>query len=436
MLRSPHDREIVALALPALGALAAEPLFVLVNTAIVGHLGTTELAALAIAGTLLSSAFSVFNFLAYGTTAHVARMHGGGRHAEARAIGAQALWLALAVGVLLGVLLAAAAAPLVSVMGGDGDVAHEAERYLRLSALGAPGFMLALAAQGFLRGVGDLRTPLWIVVAAQLLNGLLVAGCVYVLGLGLAGSAAATALAQTAMGGAFVAVQLRAGGRERPSWARIRPLLKIGLEIAVRTTSLLASFLVAGAVLARVGDASVAAHQIAFQLYVFIALVLDAIAVAGQVLVARLLGAGDAAAARAMARRMIGWSAAFGALCGALLLALGGVIPHAFTGDADVVDRAAAIWPLFVLMMPLNGAVFALDGILIGAGDTRFLMKAMLLAAAIYIALALLALRQDWGIVGVWCGLSAQIAVRLATLGVRFAGDRWALTGLRPAARG
>lgn len=426
--RSPLDREIFALALPALGALAAEPLYVLVDTAIVGHLGTVQLAALAIAATVLSSAFTVFNFLTYGTTAQVARLHGAGRDGEAAGLGSQALWLAVAIGaaLLVGLLLLAPAA--VALMGGEGDVADGALTYLRISALGAPFFMLATAGQGYLRGMGDLRTPLVILAVAQTVNALLEVLFVYGFGWGLAGSAWGTVIAQVGMGAAFVAVQRRAGF-EPPVLALMRPLMRIGTEIAVRTTALLASFLVASAVLARVGAASLAAHQIAFQLWIFLALVLDALAIAAQVIVGRTLGAGDAARARAAARRVILWSVVVGGAFGLGLTALGDLVPHAFTGDERVVERAEAIWWLFAAMMPLNGLVFALDGILIGAGDTRFLMWGMLAAAAVYVPVALLALEEGWGIVGVWSGLAALIAVRALTCGGRFLGQRWALTG-------
>jgi Na+-driven multidrug efflux pump len=235
-------------------------------------------------------------------------------------------------------------------------------------------------------------------------------------------------IAQAGMGLAFLAVQLRAGW-ERPHPARMRALMRVGAHIAVRTTALLGAFLVASAVLARVGSAALGAHQIAFQLFVFLALVLDALAIAAQVMVGRMLGAGDAAGARAAAGRMIVLSALLGAAFGLVLLALGDAIPRLFTPDAAVVAQAHEIWWLFALLMPLNGAVFALDGILIGAGDTRFLMWGMLAASAVYIPVALLALDRGWGIAGVWWGLAALIAVRLATCGLRFASNRWALTG-------
>ena len=427
--RSPHDREILRLAFPALGALASEPLYVLVDTAIVGHLGTPQLASLAIAATVLATAFTIFNFLTYGTTAQVARLHGGGRADEAAGVGAQAQWLSLAIGAVLLVTLIALARPLVGLMGGEGEVADGATTYLRIAALGAPAFMLASAGQGYLRGIGDLKTPLVILVVAHLVNVVLELLFVYGFDWGLAGSAWGTVIAQLGMGGAFLAVQLRAGW-QRPVTARMRMLMRVGYEIAVRTTALLAAFLVASAVLARVGPASLGAHQIAFQLFVFLALVLDALAIAAQVMVGRMLGAGDAAGARVAASRMIAWSVVLGTAFGVLLLALGDLVPRLFTGDDAVVAQAREIWWLFALLMPLNGAVFALDGILIGAGDTRFLMWGMLAASAVYVPVALLALAYDWGIFGVWCGLAGLIAVRLATCGARFTGDRWARTGL------
>ncbi len=424
----PLDREVFALALPALGALAAEPLYVLVDTAIVGHLGTTQLASLAIAATVLSTAFTIFNFLTYGTTAQVARLHGAGRDGEAAALGSQALWLAAAIGLALLALVVLFAPAAVTLMGGEGEVADGAVLYLRLAALGSPFFMLATAGQGFLRGMGNLRTPLVILVIAHSVNVVLELLFVYGFDWGLAGSAWGTVIAQVGMGLAFVAVQRRAGF-EPPQLAKMRPLMRIGSEIAVRTSALLGSFLVASAVLARVGPASLAAHQIAFQLFVFLALVLDALAIAAQVMVGRLLGAGDAARARAAATRVILWSVVVATAFGVVLAALGDVIPRAFTDDEAVVQQAQEIWWLFAALMPVNGAVFALDGILIGAGDTRFLMWGMLAAAAVYVPIALLALHQGWGIVGVWWGLAGLIAVRALTCGARFLGSRWVLTG-------
>jgi MATE family, multidrug efflux pump len=415
-----------------LGALAAEPVYLLVDTAIVGHLGTPELAALALAGTLLTGAFTIFNFLTYGTTAQVARYHGAGREREAGTLGAQALWLSLGIGAGLLLLALLLARPAVELMGGEGRTGDLAVTYLRIAAAGLPFALIALAGQGFLRGVSDLRTPLVIVVAANVVNVVLEVLFVYVFDWGLTGSAWGTVIAQSGMGLAF-AYRLLAwpAASRRPSRSLMQPLIRIGRHIFVRTASLYASFLVATAVAARIGDASLGAHLIAFQLFVFIALVLDAVAIAGQVIVGRSLGAGDVNTAREAGRRMIGWSMAAGTGFGLLLVALVGVLPEVFTNDGAVIERAEAIWPLFVLMQPVAGAVFALDGILIGAGDTRYLMWSMAFAAlVVYAPIALAALAFDWGLVGVWCGLFALMVARLATLGVRFAGRAWAVTGL------
>jgi putative MATE family efflux protein len=430
-LRSPYDREIFGLALPALGALAAEPLYLLADTAMVGHLGTEQLAALAIAATLLSGAFTLFNFLTYGTTAQVARLSGAAAHEEAGRLAAQALWLASGIGMLLTATLAALAVPLVDLMGADGHTADLAVMYLRIGSLGLPFALIALAGQGFLRGVSDLRTPLVIVVVANVANVLLNLLFIYGFDWGLAGSAWATVVAQLGMGVAFVAALLRAPATSRrPSLARMRPMARIGSEIFVRTTALYASFLVAGAVLARVGNDSLAAHQVAFQLFVFLALVLDAVAIAGQVIVGRSLGAGDADEAYRAAKRMIELSIAAGAVFAVVMLALTDVLPRAFTSDADVIDELHKIWPLFALMQPANGAVFALDGILIGAGDTRFLMWGMLASSLlVFVPVALTSLALDFGIVGVWCGLVGLIAARLVSCGWRFRGRRWAIVG-------
>ncbi len=396
-----------------------------------GHLGTPELAALALAGTLLTGAFTIFNFLTYGTTAQVARYHGAGRQREAGTLGAQAFWLSLGIGMGLLVLAQLLARPAVELMGGEGQTGDLAVTYLRIAAAGLPFALIALAGQGFLRGVSDLRTPLVIVVAANVANVVLEVMFVYVFDWGLTGSAWGTVIAQAGMGVAF-AYRLLGwdAASRRPSRQLMQPLVRIGRHIFVRTASLYASFLVATAVAARIGDASLGAHLIAFQLFVFIALVLDAVAIAGQVIVGRSLGAGDVTTAREAGRRMIGWSVAAGAGFALLLAALVGVLPAAFTDDQAVIDRAEAVWPLFVLMQPIAGAVFALDGILIGAGDTRYLMWSMAFAAlVVYAPIALAALAFDWGLVGVWCGLCALMAARLATLGVRFAGRAWAVTG-------
>jgi putative MATE family efflux protein len=421
--RSAYDGEILRLALPALGALAAEPLYLLADTAIVGHLGTPQLAALALAATVLSSLVSLCIFLTYGTTARVTRLHGAGQDEAAAALGPQALWLALAAGIVVGGAVAALAGPLVHALGGEDHVADMAARYLRIASIGVPMALVALAGQGWLRGMSDLRTPLVIVVVANVANVALELLFVYGFDWGLDGSAWGTVLAQLGMGCAFAVVLLRAFAL--PDLARIRSLVSIGAQLVVRTAALLGCFVLATAVCAHIGAATVAAHQIAFQLFGFLALMLDAIAIAGQVIVGRALGAGSVDSAFAAARRMIEWSLVAGVVIGGVLFALADVVPHAFTSDPKVLDQAHDLWPLFCVMWPVAAIAFALDGILIGAGDTAFLAVAMAVAFAVFAPIALAA---DTVAV-VWVAIDVLMLVRAATLGARFARRRWALVG-------
>ena len=430
-LRSRYDREIFGLALPALGALAAEPLYLLVDTAIVGHLGRAQLAALGIAFAVLGGVFAIFNFLQYGTTAQVARAGGAGEEETARRLGAQAVWLSLAFGVGVAVLVAVLAEPLVSLMGGDGDAAEYAVTYLRIAAVGLPAAFLALGGQGYLRGISDLRTPLVILVAANVLNVILEVLFVYGFDWGIEGSAWGTAIAQLAMGAAFVVAILRGMQRAEllPRLVLARRVLSLGKWIFIRTTALMSSFVLAGAVATRFGDASIGAHQVAFQLWIFLALVLDAIAIAGQIIVGRELGAGRTEDAYSASQRMIWLSVALGGLFAVLMLVLAGVLPRIFTGDASVLDEAALLWPLFALMQPFNGAVFALDGILIGAADGPFLAASMIMAFVACAAILVLTLAGDWGIRGVWAALVVLILVRLVLMSARFRRGRWLVTG-------
>jgi putative MATE family efflux protein len=382
---------------------------VLVDTAIVGHLGTVQLAALALAGTIVSTVTQLSDFLSYGTTAQVARLHGAGAERAAGGVAAQSLWLALATGLTV--------------------AAVHAARYIALSTIGLPGMLVALAGEGVLRGFGDLRTPLRILVACNVANVLLEIGLVYGLHLGLDGSALGTVAAQLAMGALFARRMLAVpADHRRPVLARMRPLLRTGAELTLRSAALLGAFLLATAVAARIGTPALGGHQIAFELFIFLALVLDAIAIAGQIIVARRLGAGDAAGARRSAARMIAWALAFGTVFGLVLLAGSHVIPLAFSDDHAVRDQASRMWPLFALMQPMAAVVFALDGILIGAGDTRYLAGAMVLSLAAFVAPALAAgsLRE------LWVALDVLMLARLVTLAVRFARGRWLVVGAPP----
>ena len=429
-LRSAYDREIFRLAVPALGALAAEPLYVLVDTAIVGHLGRSQLAALGAAATVLS-VLGMFNFLQYATTAQVARATGAREDVVARQLGAQAFWLSLAIGVALAAALAALAPQVVSLVGVEGRTADYAETYLRIVALGVPSFFLALSGQGFLRGRAELTAPLVVIVLGNVLNVALEVLFVYGLEWGIEGSAWGTAIAQSCMGVGFVwLIVSRAGRRHMAPVGRLaRRLLSVGKFIFIRTFALISAFVLAGAVVARFGDAELGAYQISFQLFLFLALALDAIAIAGQILVGRELGAGRPERAYDASVRMISLSVVTGASFAVGLLALSGVLPQLFSSDPAVLAECAALWPIFALLQPVSGAVFALDGILIGASDGPYIAASMVVAFAVCAACLGLAAAGDWGVRGVWGALAALILVRAATMGARFARRRWLVTG-------
>jgi putative MATE family efflux protein len=297
--------------------------------------------------------------------------------------------------------------------------------------MGFPAAFLALGGQGYLRGIADLRTPLVIVIAANVANVILEVLFVYGFGWGIEGSAWGTAIAQLGMGAAFVVVILRGlgAGEARPSLVLARRVLSLGKWIFIRTTALVGSFVLAGAVATRAGEAAIGAHQIAFQLFFFLALVLDSVAIAGQIIVGRELGAGRTETAYAAGSRMIWLSVGAGGVFALAMLALADVLPRVFTGDASVLEEAALLWPLFALMQPLNGAVFALDGILIGAGDGPFLALSMALAFVACASVLVVTLASEWGIRGVWAALVVLILVRLAAMLGRFRRGRWLVTG-------
>ena len=387
-----------------------------------------QLAALALAATIVSTITQLSDFLSYTTTAQVARLHGAGREREAGGLAAQAFWLALLTGVVIALALAAFSGPVASALNGsNGHVGHLTARYAALSSIGLPAMLVALAGEGYLRGVSDLRSPLRILVACNVANVVLELVLVYGLHLGLDGSALGTVAAQLAMGVLFARHMLAApADSRRLSPARFRPLLRMGAHLTVRSAALLSAFLMASALAARIGTASLGAHQIAFELFLFLALVLDAIAIAGQIIVARLLGAGDGPGARAAAWRMIGWALVAGVVFGTVLLAGTDLIPRAFSSDPRVWHRAASAWWLFAAMQPPAAIVFALDGILIGAGDSRYLAWAMVLCLVAFIGPALAATSLP----GLWAALDLLMVVRLATLAARFARGRWMVEGV------
>ncbi|MGK5673571.1 MATE family efflux transporter [Micromonospora sp. URMC 106] len=429
--RAAAPRRIAALALPALVVLAAEPLYVLVDTAVVGHLGRVPLAALAVGGTVLTLVAWLGTVVAYGTTGRSARRFGAGDRASAVAEGVQSSWLALGVGVLVAVGMQVGGGALARTLaGGPGEVADAAAQWLRVAALGAPGLLLAAAGNGWLRGVQDTRRPLAFVLGPNLLSAVLCPLLVYPAGLGLVGSAVANAVAQTVSGLLFAGALVAERVSLRPRPRLIGQQLVLSRDLLIRGVAFQASFLSATAVAARFGAAAVGAHQIALQLWFFTALVLDALAIAAQSLIGAALGAGDDAGARALARRIGLLGGACGVAFAVLIAAGAGVVPGLFSSDPQVRDQAMLAWPWFVAMQPLAGVVFALDGVLIGAGDVRYLRNLTIVAAlggflpAIWLAYGL-----DLGLGGIWAGLTLFVVIRLVALLLRLRSGAWAVVG-------
>jgi putative MATE family efflux protein len=431
--RAAHDREILRLAVPAFGALVAEPLFLLADSAIVGHLGTPQLAGLGVAGSLLATAVSVCVFLAYGTTAAVARRLGAGDLRAAVAQGVDGMWLALGLGCLLAAALAATAGPLVDAFGTSGSATPYAVTYLRVSVVGLPAMLAVLAATGVLRGLQDTRTPLVVAAAGAVVNIGLNLVLVYPVGLGIAGSALGTVLAQAGMATAFLAVVVRGARRQgaslRPDLPGIRAAAQTGLPLVVRTVTLRAALLLTTYVAAVSGTVAVAAHQVAFTIWLFLSLMLDAVAIAGQAIVGRYLGAADVAGTRAATRRMVEWGVGSGIVLGATLLALRVAFVPLFTEDPAVRDLLTSVLVVAAVAQPVCGVVFALDGVLIGAGDGRYLALAGVVTLGCFAPLALLVLWSDGGLVWLWWAFNAFMLARLVTLVTRWRGEAWLVTG-------
>jgi putative MATE family efflux protein len=433
MMRRPggnqYDRAIFALAVPALGALAADPIYSLVDTAFVGHLGTPQLGAVAIGTAAFTASFWMFSFLAYGVTPRVARALGRGDLVSAASTGVQALYLAVAFGAAVSLLGVLFAGPIVRALGAGPEVATFAEPYLRIRILSSIPVLLAQVGHGWLRGDHDTRTPMYIAIAGACANVLLDYVLIYPAGMGVNGAAWATLASQTAVAAAFLVVLARrfAEPRWRFSPETARPLRRVGADLAVRTGALLLALTVATSIAARMGEVPLAAWQIAMQMFLLLALVLDSIAIAGQALIARDLGAGSLDRAMAVGRRLM----SLGLILGLMLLAVVAVVARplagVFTDDPAVIAAAGDLILWVAAIQPLSAIAFTLDGILIGASDTRFLAGSMAISSAIFVSLAFVALAQDWGTGGLAVGATIWLVLRSATTGTRFVRGRWAV---------
>lgn len=417
-------RRIFGLALPALGVLAAMPLYLLLDTAVVGRLGATALAALGAAATVQSVVTTQLTFLSYGTTARSARFYGRGDRQAAVAEGVQATWVALGVGATLMALMWVFAGGIARFMTGSEDVARLAAEWLRLAALAIPLTLVEMAGNGWMRGVQDTRKPLLFTLAGLIPGAIAVPIFVYFWG--ILGSAAATVLGM----GIIAACFLRELHREhegdwRPDRGVIGKQLVLGRDLIVRSLAFQVAMLSATAVVGRFGTAPLAAHQIMTQLWNFLTLVLDSLAIAAQTLIGAALGAGHSA--KRVGQRIVGYSAGF-AVALAVVFAVGAsLIPRIFTQDSAVLDAVARPWWVMVAMVITGGVLFALDGVLLGAGDAAFL-RTLTLASVIlgYLPGVFLAYALDWGLTGVWAGLAAFIALRTVGVIYRFKSMKWA----------
>ncbi|WP_237572579.1 MATE family efflux transporter [Mycolicibacterium lacusdiani] len=427
-------RRIAGLAFPALGVLAAEPLYLLFDLAVVGRLGALALAGLAIGGLILSLVASQLTFLSYGTTARSARYFGAGERDSAVGEGVQATWLAVGLGLLVVAVVQVCAVPLLGVIADGGEIAAQALPWLRVAIFGAPAILISLAGNGWMRGVQDTVRPLRFVVfgfaVSAVLCPLLVYGWLGMPRLELAGSAVANLVGQWLAALLFCRALLAEGVPLRIDVGILRAQVVMGRDLLVRTLAFQACFVSAAAVAARFGAAAVAAHQVVLQLWSFLALVLDSLAIAAQSLVGAALGAGQLAHAKSVAWRVTVFSTLAAAVLAAAFAAGASVVPTLFTSDRSVLDEIDVPWWFLVAQLPVAGIVFALDGVLLGAGDAKFMRNATLASALIgFLPPIWLSLAFGWGLLGIWAGLTTFMVLRLVFVGWRAASGRWLVAG-------
>lgn len=422
--KNPHDRKIFALAVPALGSLAIDPLVSLVDTAFVGRLGPEALGALGINVSLFAMAFLVFNFLAYGTTPRVSHHLGRGAREEAGRVVMQAIALALVAGLVATSFLLVFADPILRLMGARDGLYEPAMSYLRIRALAGPAVLLVTAAHGAFRGYQDLRTPLLVTLGINLINLVLDPIFIFGFGWGIAGAAWATVIAQWAGALAFLYLLLRARREELgiriyvPGLREMTPFLRVGGHLLIRTGALVGVMTLSTAVAARVGVGAVAAHHVALQIWGFLALVVDALAISAQTLIARHLGAGDLATTRAIGGRHLFWGLVTGLVLALIFGLLRPYLPGLFTDDPQTIALVEGIFIFVILLQPLNGLVFVWDGIYMGKESFAYLAGAMILSAAVAAGILLLTEPMGWGLSGIWWGLTALMAVRALSLGI------------------
>lgn len=425
----PADKSILALGVPALGALAADPLYSLADTAFVGNLGAEELGAVAVGTAAFTASFWLFSFLAYGVTPRVARFVGANDDRNAARIGVQALLMAVLIGVVVTLLGVIFAGPIVRLLGAGPDIQDLAESYLRIRVLSATAVLAAQVGHGWLRGTQDTRTPMFIAVVGALLNVGLDYLLIYTFEMGVQGAAWATVVGQYLAAGAFLLILTSRFNRAGAGWRFEREvavgLMRIGADLVVRTGALLGALTLATSVAARMSLDSLGAWQITMQLFLFLSLVLDSVAIAAQALIGKHLGAGTRTEVSAVSARLMDWGLLIGLVTGLVLYLGRSELASLFSSDESVVESAAWLLAWLAAVQPLSALAFTLDGILIGASDTRFLAQSMVLSSVAFAAVSLTSLSLDWGTPGLAAGATLWLVLRTTTTGWRWRGNQW-----------
>lgn len=428
-----HDREVLALAVPAFATLVAEPLLVIADSAILGHVSTASLAGLGVAASVVSLVLGLCIFLAYGTTATVARRLGAGDLPGALSAGLDGVTLALLIGVVLAVTVSTLAQPIIGLYPVAPDVALDGARYLSVAAIGFPFALAMLAATGVLRGLQDTRTPLYVALVMNVVNVALNVTLVLGLGWGIRGAATGTVISQFAAASVLVGVVLRGARRNGVQWGwhpgGVLHAARTGSWLVLRTAGLQVALLAATAAAAGMGTVSTAAHQVVNSLWMLLVMAMDAIAIAAQAIVGRYLGAGDAKTVRALLVRLLVWATGVGAITGLLLWAAHPLYLWLFTPDPAIRALVADVLPILALVTLLAATVFVLDGVLIGAGDVRYLALASLINLAVYLPLVAIVVSTGAGLVWLWVAYIGLTLSRLVTLGLRARGDAWLRLG-------
>lgn len=426
-------REILMLALPALGVLAANPLYLLLDTAVVGRLGTAQLAALAAGAAIQSTVTTQLTFLSYGTTARSSRFFGAGQRDKAVAEGVQATWVALGVGALLALIVGLFAQPLAQALASDYETSVRAAQWMRVAVFAVPLTLAIMAGNGWMRGVQNTKLPFYLTLCGLIPGAILLP--ILVGRYGLVGSAVSNVIGMGITAALFVVVLVREnaryGGSWAPRWSVIKRQLVLGRDLILRSLSFQVSLLAAAAIAGRIGVVALAAHQLMLQLWNFLTLVLDSLAIAAQTLTGSALGRGGAQQARAVGLKVLKYSMVFAVALSAVFAVFAVPIQTLFTSDPDVVDTLRVPWFLLIGMILVGGAVFALDGVLLGAADAAFLRNLTLFSLlGVALPIILAAGAFGWGLTGIWVGQLGQVVARLIGVVWRFRSMRWAVSGV------